>query len=43
MVTHTGIRYSAYMEELQSDDGFDDHDDNADVPVTEGSETFKSF
>ena len=43
MVPHNWIKDSVFVEKLQSHDDFDDHDDIADVPVTEGSETLKSF
>ena len=43
MISQTGIRDGAYIEELPSEDYFDDNDDNADVPETGGSDTFKSL
>ena len=43
MIPYTGIRDSAFVEKLQSDDDFDDHDDHADVPATIELDTFKGF
>ena len=40
MISQTGIRDGAYIEELHSENDFDDDDNNADVVETGGSDTF---